>query len=156
MPLAACLEKFRIGCQVFEAQIHRSAHSPSAVDHPGGDNGALPRTEVQDLTTGHFDLELTLNDEKQLVRSWVFVPRILTTDYSKSETTGVHLAEYLIPVVFGHTRRFGNHIYDREWRMLNGFVHVRVNRWDGRGQLMPHDFNQGTTSVCLQNAWDKL
>ena len=64
MTLASCLEKFCIGCEVFEAQIHRSAHSSSAVDYSGWDNGALPRTEVQDLTTGDFDLELAFNDEE--------------------------------------------------------------------------------------------
>ena len=112
MTLAACLKKFCIGCQVFEAQIHRSAHSSSTVDYSGRDNGALPGTEMQDLATSYFDLELTFNDKKQLIRSWMPVPGILTTDYSKSETTCVHLAEYLIPVVFGHSCRFCNHIYD--------------------------------------------
>jgi hypothetical protein len=82
------------------------------VDHPGRDNGALPGTETQDLTASYFDLELTFNDEKQLVRSRMFVPGILTTKYGKAETTRVHLAEHLIPVVVGHTRRFGNDIHD--------------------------------------------
>jgi hypothetical protein len=111
MALAGSLEKFCIGCQVFEAQIHCSAHSSSTMDYSGRHNDALPGTELQSLTTSHFDLELTFNDEKQLVRSWMFVPGILATDYSKPETACVHLAEYLIPVVVGHSGRFGKHIY---------------------------------------------
>ena len=113
MTLAGCLEKLRIGRQVFKAQVHRSAHSPGTVDYPGRDNGALPGTEVQHATTGHFDLELTFNDKKQLVRSWMLVPGILTTDDSKAETACVHLAEYLIAVVVSHPGGCCNHIHDR-------------------------------------------
>jgi hypothetical protein len=65
------------------------------------------------LTAVYFDLQLTFHDEKQLVRSRMFVPGILTTNNSEPETTAVHLAEYLIPVVVGHTCRFGNDIHDR-------------------------------------------
>jgi hypothetical protein len=66
---------------------------------------------MQDFTTVYFDLQLTFDNEKQLVRSWMFVPGILATDYSKPETACVHLAEYLIPVLVGHSGRFGKHIY---------------------------------------------
>jgi hypothetical protein len=34
------------------------------MDHTGRNNGALPGTQAQDLTSGYFDLELTFNDEK--------------------------------------------------------------------------------------------
>ena len=84
----------------------------------------------------------------------MFVPRILTTNYSKPEATCVHLAEYLIPVGVRHTGRFCNHIYDSQWRMLNGFIHIRLNRWNGRDHSMPHDFNEGKTSVCPPNAME--
>ncbi len=82
------------------------------MDHASRNNGALPGTETQDLTAVYFDLELTFHDEKELVRSRMFVPGILTTNNSQPETTCVHLAEHLIPVVVGHTCRFCSHIYD--------------------------------------------
>ena len=149
--LTAGLQQFRIGRQVFEAQIHRSPYSSSPVDHTGRNDGALPGTEIQDLTSGYLDLKLTFNDKKQLVRSWMPVPGILATNDSQSETARVHLAEHLIAMALGHTCRFGSHINDSQWRMTNGFVDIRVRRWNGRGQVIPY-FSQVRPFSCPPGA----
>ena len=108
------------------------------MDHAGRNHSALPGIERQDLTAGYLDLEPAFNDEKQLIRSWMPVPGILTSNHSKPETTCVHLAEDLIPVVIGYTCCFCSDIYDSQWWMPNRFVHVRVSRWNRRSHLMPH------------------
>ena len=113
------------------------------MDHTGRNNDALPGIERQDLTSGYFDLQLTFDDQKQLIRSWMSVPGILPTDDSKSKTTCVHPAEHLIPVVVGHTCRFCKDIHDSQRLMPDRFVRVRVSRWNGSGHWMPQNVSQG-------------
>src|SRR6202022_100028 len=89
---------------VLKHQDYSSLGGPGAGQHAFGDDESLPWRELHDPVF-HVDQQLALDDVEELVVMVMFVPVILTLNYSHPNDRGVHLAKRLVvPLMWSRIR----------------------------------------------------
>jgi hypothetical protein len=118
------IHKDRVRGEVFEAEIDRTSNAASAMDSSGWHDDALPTMQSKPSAVGEINLQRSLHHEKQLVGTWMLVPRVFAVDDRKPKATCVHLTEDLIAIRDRDRCGFGVDVDDSERRETHRLVRV--------------------------------
>jgi len=122
------LKKHSVRTEFLETKIHRSVFRSCPMNDASGNRRNLPRPDLQSRSVLHLNDEFAFDDQEQLVRRRMKVPRVVAPNYCQPKTMPVYAVDDRIAEVTRHRGGECLEIDDLKVGEPHWFVRIRFGR----------------------------